>query len=97
MLTREEILQLLHEAFTKNQSFTTEHLVFSPDLRLTGKDGSLDSLDTMLFLDNVDELFSERLGYPFDIMGGDAFLREDSPFHSIETLVAYIQELLADQ
>lgn len=87
-----EIIELLENAFNKNKPLAAADAVFSMDLQLIGQGGVLDSLDGVLFLDTVDDLFSEKLGYHFEIMSDEAFELQDSPFRTVETLVAYITE-----
>jgi len=94
MLDREEILSLLEEAFAATQRGAAVVHDFAPDLQLLGRNGVFDSLDTMLFLDQVDQMLGERLGREFDLIDADAFARDNNPFANMRSLADYIQERL---
>ena len=94
MLTQNDIYAILQEALDITQKGATVVHPFSPSLQLLGREGVLDSLDAMIFLDNVDELLKAKTGKNIMLMGEDAFAREDTPFASIASLAAYIEELL---
>ena len=87
------IYALLEQALADVQKGNAVVNTFSPALKLGGKEGALDSLDTMLFLDRVEELLEEREGKPVKLVTDDAFLRENNPFQTMEALAAYITDL----
>ena len=93
---QDSLYPLLERALTDIQSGSAVVSVFSPDLKLGGREGALDSLDTMLFLDRVEELLEEREGRAIPLVTDEAFLREENPFHSMRTLDAYIRELIGE-
>ena len=94
MLTRDAIYDMLEEAFKVTQMGVEAEHVFSRDVQLLGENGVFDSLDTMLFLDMVDDMLSAKVGYPVDLIDGSAFSRPDNPFANMRTLADYIEELL---
>lgn len=95
MLTKEEIMAVLEQALADTQRNAPVRHPFSADLILLGREGVLDSLDAMLFLDEVDEALSAKTGKRIVVVSDDALSREPSPFHSMQTLADYVDELLS--
>lgn len=97
MLNDADIYALLENALTDVQKDSPAACAFSPDLRLGGKEGALDSLDTMLFLDRVEELLSARLGGPVTLITDEAFTAEENPFESMKNLAEYVKNNLSPE
>ena len=96
MLTETEIYTLLEQALAETQRGAAVRHPFSKTLPLLGKDGVFDSLDTMLFLDSVDDLLTAKTGQQITLVNDDALSREESPFRTMETVAAYIAELVRE-
>ncbi len=94
MPSRDDILLILKRALEETQRGAPKPHAFSPELPLLGSAGVLDSLDTMIFLDHVDEMVSAATGKTITVVGEDAFAREESPFRSMSDLADYVLELL---
>ncbi|WP_340646700.1 hypothetical protein [Phenylobacterium sp.] len=62
---------------------------------LFGADAELDSLALVSVIVDVEAGLAEVFGRPFGLMDDQAMEREISPFTSVQTLVDYIGELLA--
>lgn len=89
------IQALLEQAMRTVNSKVMEKHSLTPDLLLTGVGGVLDSLDAMLFLDEVEELLGKRTKLPVKLVTEASFARQPSPFLSVRSLSAYIAEVLA--
>lgn len=62
---------------------------------LFGADAELDSLALVSVIVDVEAGLADQFGRPFSLMDDQAMEREISPFTSVQTLVDYIGELLA--
>ena len=69
----------------------SEQLAVSSEAPLFGPDSPLDSLGLMSLLMDVEEALSDR-GFTTSLSDARAMSRTNSPFRSVATLVAYIQE-----
>ena len=96
MLDQNDIYTLLEHALADTQKGSAVVHTFSPSLPLLGKDGVLDSLDAMLFLDRVDEALTKKTGKEISLVDDAAFSREKSPFKTMQSLAEYIEELLRE-
>lgn len=96
MLTETDVLALLRQAFDNFRRNGDMSVEFSEDLVISGRDGALDSLDTMYFIDQVEELIGKNAGRDVEIIGDDLFAREDNPLDSMRSLARYILERLAE-
>ncbi len=89
------IHSLIEQALRTVNAKILENHVFEPDLPLAGTGGVLDSIDTILFLEETEDLFSERMGVPVTLVTETVFERRPNPFQSVRSLTAYIAEVLA--
>jgi len=94
MLDKNAIMDVLEQALADVQRNAQVVHPFSPDLKLIGREGVLDSLDSMLFLDAVDELLSAKAGKNIVIVNDEAFSRHESPFRTVQSLADYIEEAI---
>lgn len=97
MLSNDEIYALLAEAFSETQKGSEIIHEFDRDKQLLGEDGIFDSLDTMLFLDLVDEKLGKKLGRDIDLVDGDVFARENNPFANMGSMAEYIAERIGEE
>lgn len=67
------------------------------DTQLLGAKGHLDSLGVVMLVSEVEGLLSEELDKDIIIADDRAMSRQTSPFRSVKTLCAYIEELLAEE
>ncbi len=93
-MDKEQIFSLLEEAFSAIQYGASTKHEFSRTLKLMGEGGIFDSLDTMLFLDKVDEVFAQHIGRELDLVDSDAFSQEESPFIDMIHLADYLESIL---
>ena len=68
----------------------------SPDLRLFGKDGGLDSLKLVSLVVAVEERVAEHFGKRLVLADERAMSQNASPFRTLGALADYIVELLAE-
>jgi len=69
----------------------------SPETQIHGTKAGLDSLGLINFLVALEEALERDLGVTVALSDDRALLRESSPFESVETLVAYVEELIGKQ
>ena len=96
MLNQTEIFAILEKALIETQRGGANKHAFSPTLPITGKDSIFDSLDTMLFLDSVDDLLTKQMGRTITLVTDDVFSLEETPFKTMQTLAVYIEELVKE-
>lgn len=63
--------------------------------KLYGKDGHLDSMGLVAFLIDIEELFLDE-EIQIALSDERAMSQKSSPFHSVETLTHYIENLLTE-
>jgi len=68
----------------------------SLDTKLFGKDSDVDSLDLVNLIVSVEAAVAERFGASVTLADERAFSRKSSPFKSVQSLLAYIEELLGE-
>lgn len=64
---------------------------------LFGRDGKLDSLALVTLIVAVEEKINTELGATISLADERAMSRQRSPFRTVESLVAYVQQLLDEQ
>lgn len=90
------IYALLEQALAAITTDGAARPAFSPQLKLTGVGGALDSLDTMLFLDEAEERLRAEFGTAVSLVNDEVFAKENSPFATVESLAAYIRDQLEE-
>jgi hypothetical protein len=61
---------------------------------LFGPDGVLDSLGLVRFVVAVEQKISEVFGVHLTLASDQAMSRQHSPFHTVDSMVCYVAELL---
>ena len=93
-MTREEVLEVLHEAV---QAFNAIHgekqLAFALETPLFGSSATLDSLDLVMFLVEVEGRLADRFGMERPLSNDSAMSQQRSPFRTLATLADYIVSL----
>jgi len=89
-----ELLDIIREAIDEINAGADEPVVYSEDLILTGAEGVLDSLSLVTLLSTVEELVSDKYEKNITLASDKAFSKKHSPFHSVETLTLFLEELL---
>lgn len=69
-------------------------LNYSPETRLVGGETEIDSMEFVTLVSIIEELISDEFDKDIRIVSDRAFSREHSPFRSIGTLTAFVEELL---
>jgi D-alanine--poly(phosphoribitol) ligase subunit 2 len=67
----------------------------SPDTVLLGDGGAIDSLGLVRLILTVERQIRDDFGIPVSLTDEKAMSQRSSPFRTIETLTAYLSELLA--
>ena len=99
-MIRERLLQSLFLSLSTLDSVvsqsSTEYLHKSEEFKLFGEDASLDSLDLVTVITDLEEFITDELGFAVSLTDDAALLREISPFTSVRTLLDYCEELIRD-
>lgn len=95
MLSDNDIHEILANALLTTEVGASKQHEFGLSLEIIGEDSIFDSLDTMLFLDSVDDQITAKIGHDIGLLGDDAFGSEESPFKNMGTLAAYIKKLVS--
>jgi hypothetical protein len=72
------------------------HLDKSLDTVLFGEGSTLDSMKLVSLILNTEAEIGDRLGVTITLADEKAFSYKNSPFHTIDSLGAYIETLLAE-
>ena len=70
-------------------------LINSPDERLLGKTGKLDSMSFVTLVAIIEEKLQEHTGQAIYLVTDKAFAQKRSPFYDIQSLANFIDTLLA--
>lgn len=91
-----EIWRILELAYEDIEPLLPRDVFFGEDLRLLGEGGLFDSIAIVALCSAIEDKVAEKTGREIRIISDHAFSRQKSPFKDMRSLVAYIQELLAD-
>lgn len=94
MVSQKELHEIFAEALRITEDGGEVSHPYSPSLPLMGADGILDSLDTMLFLDTVDELLTKKMGKGVVAAMDSAFEQAENPYQTMQSLAEYLWEVL---
>ncbi len=97
--TREsELTAIILDAFTTvvRRSGVSKQGGVSPQTRLYGAGSDIDSLGLVGLLIELEERVSERYGVPVSLTDEHAMSQEHSPFRTVGSLAAYLDDLLAN-
>lgn len=97
MISQKELHKILAEALQMTQEGGDVSHKYSPSLALMGVGGILDSLDTMLFLDNIDDLLSKKMGKSVAAAMDSAFEHEKNPYQTMQSLAEYLEAVLNEE
>lgn len=90
-MTREEVLEIVRDAVTAfNETRDEEPLAYAPETPLYGAHSTLDSLDLVALLVEVESRLAERFGLEQALSDDRALSQQRSPFRTIGTLTDYI-------
>jgi hypothetical protein len=88
---------ILADALNEVSPLLPDEVAYSDDLSLWSKtDGVFDSLGLVNFITTVESLISDTLNKEITIVSEKAFSQHNSPFKSMESLGAFIEELLKE-
>ena len=73
-----------------------EKVKFSPDIHFIGSQACMDSITFVTFISTIEELIEDKLGKTVRLVDEKAFSQKRSPFYSIETMTAYIDQLIKE-
>jgi hypothetical protein len=80
----------------RHRALNPELVAKSPETKLFGPDGTLDSLGLVAFLVSVEQRVAEKLGVSLTLANENAMSQKKSPFRTMRSLAGYIEELLAE-
>lgn len=97
MADEEVVLGVIYNALeTLNAELAVEEQIsVGPDTVLFGEASSLDSLSLVSVIVDIETGVSDKFGQPVSLSDDRAMSRNPAPFTSVETLKAYILEVLA--
>jgi hypothetical protein len=87
---------ILTDALDEVSSFLPSEVTYSENLSLWGGDGIFDSLALVNFISSVEVLISDSMNKEIMIVSEKAFSAKNSPFKTMETFGAFIEELLTE-
>ena len=91
-----EILKIAIEELNE-QLEDNEKIEFSPDIRFIGSKACIDSITFVTLISIIEELIEDKYNKTIHLVNEKAFSQKRSPFYSIETMTAYIEELLKEE
>lgn len=91
---KEKIGNIIKQAVEELNEQSEKKLTFAPETRLIGKQAEIDSMEFVTLVSIIEELVSDEYDKDIRIVSDKAFSREHSPFYSIGTLTAFVEELL---
>lgn len=95
---REKIIDLIIECISElNEEWQKESLK-SPDADtpLYGENGTLDSLELVMLLSEVEQALEDELGTEAVLASEKAMSMKNSPFRNVAALTEYCAELVSD-
>lgn len=90
-----EILKLAIDELN-DQLEDDEKVEFSDDVRFIGSKACIDSITFVTLISIIEELIEEKYNKTIHLVNEKAFSQKRSPFYSIETMSAYIEDLLKE-
>jgi acyl carrier protein len=97
----EKVLSCVYEALDEGNEERQEQalppLEKSPTTPIHGTESGFDSLSLINFVIAVEDGLERDFGVPIMLSDDRALSQEPSPFETVQTLVAYIEALLAEQ
>lgn len=98
MQTRQEIVNVVFSALESlNRELpATQQIPVALDTRLFGDNAALDSLSLVSVIVDVESNISDTLGVSVSLTDDRAMGQAVSPFKDVNSLVDYIQQLLAE-
>ncbi len=98
-MEKNKILDLIYIAVDEvnEQLPKNKQLAKSPDTKLFGKDGKLDSLALVNFIVAVEDIIDDETDISLTIADEKAMSQSNSPFQSIDRLADYITQLIREE
>ena len=96
MTDKEQILQIIFGAIDEinKLSLSARKLDKTPDVKLYGKDGQLDSLMLVNLIVAIEQNIEEEFEVSLTIADEKAMSQKNSPFRTISSLAEYLEVLL---
>ncbi len=91
-----KIETVIKEALEELNSQLDEEIVYDKEMKLIGKNASMDSMTFVTFMTIIEERVEDEMDQDIEIVSDKAFSRENSPFRTIATLEDFIAELLSE-
>ena len=97
-MDKQAVLNSIYDAIDEFQKFQTNHykLEKSPEARVFGKNGALDSLGLVAFIVAVEQKLEENLNVQVTLADEKAMSQAHSPFRTLDSLATYATQLLQD-
>lgn len=98
MLNKDAIQVIIFQALNNINDERTpdEQIAIGLDTRLFGVDAVLDSLALVSVIVDVESAVSEQAGHEISLTDDRAMSQAVSPFSDVNTLTAYIEQLLSE-
>ncbi len=94
-LSRDAVLTVIADAIQEVNEFRSENnkVTFGEDVVLFGPDSSIDSLDLVSLITDVEEALSDRFDLDVSLTDDRALAHVPSPFDTVKCLTDYIMTL----
>jgi len=91
-MERAKVISVIYEVFDEmNEDRDAESLIpKSESTVLLGRDGSLDSVDVLHFISNLEDRLEDLLGDEIDLVDEASVALENSPYKSVSTMADFI-------
>ncbi len=74
-----------------------EKVEFSENTKFIGSNACIDSITFVTLISIIEELIEDQYNKTIHLVNEKAFSQKRSPFYSIETITAYIEDLLKEE
>ena len=95
----ERVLNIIFQAVgNHNQKASADHqLVQAPNTVLLGSEGTLDSLQLVSLILDIEGMLQKDFEVPVSVANEQALTRTPSPFRTLGSLAEYVTELLEEE
>lgn len=93
---KNKVENIVRQAVEELNEQRENKLNFTNETYLIGHQAEIDSMEFVTLISIVEDLINDEFGKDIRIVSDKAFSMEHSPFRSIGTLTAFIEELLTE-
>jgi acyl carrier protein len=95
---RDSVTKIVKNSIEELNQFRSsgDEILFSEDMVLFGAASTIDSLDLVSIITEVEEHLIDELNFELSLTDDRALAREPSPYDSVRSIVDYIIELMLE-